>query len=107
MRRQVPGCQGDRGQGPAALQVASGISEPEVGRRESRSTRFSASPDCFPLAVPSVFPDKVAALFVYEGTDTIVRGARTSTPRALPGLSAFNAYQGDIGDGDFSVSGKV
>ena len=57
-----------------------------------------------PVAVPEVFPDKVAALFVYEGTDTIVGGANLNAA-SPPGLSAFNAYQGDIG-ADFSVQGR-
>ena len=57
-----------------------------------------------PVAVPEVFPDKVAALFVYEGTDTIVGGANLNAA-SPPGLSAFNAYQGDVG-ADFSVQGR-
>ena len=57
----------------------------------------------FPVAVPEVFPDKVAALFVNETTGNIVGGANLNADTS-PSLSAYNAYQGDVG-ADLGVSG--
>ena len=51
-----------------------------------------------PVAVPEVFPDKVAALFVNENSGNIVGGANLNAA-SPPGLSAFNVYQGDVGGG--------
>jgi Putative Flp pilus-assembly TadE/G-like len=58
-----------------------------------------------PVAVPEVFPDKVAALFVNESSDTIVGGANLNAA-SPPGLSAFNVYQGDVGGVNLGVSGE-
>jgi len=57
-----------------------------------------------PLAIPEVFPQRVAALFVKESTDTIVGGANLNAA-SPPGLAGFNAYQGDVGGVDLGVSG--
>jgi hypothetical protein len=57
-----------------------------------------------PFAVPEVFPQRVAALFVHEGTDTIVGGANLN-PASPPGLSAYNSYQGDVTGVNLGISG--
>jgi Putative Flp pilus-assembly TadE/G-like len=57
-----------------------------------------------PFAVPEVFPQRVAALFVDEGSDQIMGGANLS-PANPPGLSAYNAYEGDVGGVYLGVAG--
>jgi putative Flp pilus-assembly TadE/G-like protein len=59
----------------------------------------------FPVAVPEVLPDKVAALFVNEATGNIVGGANLNAA-TIPGLSAFSMYQGDVGGVNLGVSGQ-
>jgi hypothetical protein len=58
-----------------------------------------------PVAVPEVFPDRVAALFVDENSGNIVGGSNLNAA-APPGLSAFNVYQGDVGGVNLGVSGR-
>ena len=65
--------------------------------------KILASTGLLPVAVPEVFPDKVAALFVDENSGNIVGGANLNA--AAP-VSGFNTYQGDVGGVNLGVSGN-